>query len=172
MQDAMADPAVRAQFEEQKASDHLNLLGVFHFVLGGLGIAGAVFSAFGFFMMDKLMDHPEFKDSFQGAIAQEAQRSGQPIGPEKIEATLNLMDGMMKTVVGIYCVVFAIGSLLTIYSGVQLRRRRGRLFSQIVAGFLCLAIPLGTILGIFTFVVLAGRGATTLYARQSAQLGA
>ena len=43
---------------------------------------------------------------------------------------------------------------LILYSGRQLKKRRKRRLSFVVACGLCLAFPLGTILGIFTLIIL------------------
>ncbi|MBV8781724.1 MAG: hypothetical protein JO353_10035 [Phycisphaerae bacterium] len=45
-------------------------------------------------------------------------------------------------------------AILTMISGLFIRRRRNRLFSLIVAGIDCLWFPFGTVLGVFTFIVL------------------
>ena len=47
-----------------------------------------------------------------------------------------------------------LGAVLMIMTGLNLQRRKGHTFCQVVAGLTCLSIPLGTILGVFTFIVL------------------
>ncbi len=55
---------------------------------------------------------------------------------------------------------------LTIISAVCMQKKRGRVFSFIIAGFNILSFPFGMILSIFTFIVLANKGVAELYKKQ------
>ena len=55
---------------------------------------------------------------------------------------------------GVFFVVLMALALLKFYAASCIRRRKSRLFCQIIAGISCLAIPYGTLLGVLTFIVL------------------
>lgn len=53
--------------------------------------------------------------------------------------------------------------ILTIMSGRAIARRRGRMFSLVMAGVNCALPPIGTLLGVLTFIVLLRSSVRTLY---------
>jgi hypothetical protein len=50
-------------------------------------------------------------------------------------------------------------------------KRRGRIFSLIVAGLNCLCFPFGTVLGVFTFVILLRDSVVEVYEAAAGKLG-
>lgn len=56
-------------------------------------------------------------------------------------------------------------ALLTILSGVFIRRQKYRTFSLVIAGLSCLMVPFGTVLGVFTLVILSRESVRQLYLR-------
>jgi hypothetical protein len=134
---AYAQPVAYATPPQISVDDrHLRLLAIFHYVWGGLIALGSsialIHVTLGFVM---LVNPSAFNTR------------GQPPTPAFMGWMFLLMGG------AILLIGWTLGGL-TIYSGRCLHKRRGYLFSLILAGFHCLSFPLGTVLGIFTFVVL------------------
>ena len=129
------------QFDKDR--DHLNLLSVFHFVLGGLI---ALLYSFG-------LIHVVLGTAMAVAPVQEGAQGPPPAA-----------FGVMFAVIGATVVLFGwgLGGSL-IYSGLMMRKQRRRVFSLIVAGIGCLFMPLGTILGVFTIVVLVRESVVRKY---------
>lgn len=121
----------------EQDNEHLRLLSVFHYVVGGLT---ALFSLFpiihvgiGIFMMT----HP-------GRF-----NAGAP-APFPVE-----WFGLMFAAVGV--IVILCGwtlAGLTLFTGRCLARRKHYFFCMVVAGLNCMVFPLGTVLGVFTLLVL------------------
>lgn len=134
----MTAPPVLVNPEQQrKDAEHLKLLSIFHFILGGLALVGILFLVFHYLMMSAFMS-PEFWKS---------QKNGQVPPPELIKLLT------VAYLFGGFCLV--LGGALNILSGLFLRQRRHRTFSMVIAGLNCLQVPLGTALGIFTILVLS-----------------
>lgn len=127
-------------------SDHLRLLAIFHFVFAGLSLLGLLFLGLHYAIMHAFLDDPSL---WKGA------KDGPP--PAQVFAIFRWFYLFMG-------VVFVIGALLNLLSGLYLRRRRARLYSLIVAGLDCVQFPFGTVLGVFTFIVLLRESVVELYA--------
>jgi len=114
-------------------AQHLDLLSVFHYVVGGLA---ALFS---------------FIPIFHLAI-------GLGLATGQFEEGADPMAQKM----GIFFAVFAatlilLGltfSLLVVLAGRYLAQRRRYMFCLVMAGVMCIFMPLGTALGVFTIIVL------------------
>lgn len=130
----MSEPPAPPTAPANQDAEHLRLLTVFHYVVGGLTALFACFPlihlGIGVFMLVK----PEaFK----------------PRPPPEFLAWI--------------FVVFAAGMILAgwtlalffVLAGRNLSRRRRYLFCQIVAGVGCIFMPFGTVLGVFTLLVLS-----------------
>jgi hypothetical protein len=135
--------------DNNKDSEHLRLLSIFHYVVGGIG---ALFSLFPLIHlgigMAFILSPETFVDSNSG---------NQP--PAFI--------GYIFVIVG--AVIIIVGETLafsTIYSGVQIRKRQKYMFSFVLACILCVFIPFGTVLGVFTIIVLSRDSVKKLYARE------
>ena len=126
-------PSVNPQY--QRDTDHLNLLGVFHFVCAGLGLLGMGFIVMHYFIMHTVFTNPELT------------KNGANPPPLQIFEMLRVV----YLVVGVFILA---GMVLNVMSGLFLRQRRNRGFSIFVAALNCLHIPLGTTLGVFTIIVL------------------
>ncbi len=115
-------------------TEHLRLLTIFHFVVGGLTALFAcipmIHLALGLFLLLK----PEvFK----------------PRPPPEFVAWLFIVLATGAILAGFTLAV------LFLLAGRNLARRRRYLFCQIVAGLGCLVMPFGTVLGVFTLLVLS-----------------
>jgi len=127
-------------------ADHLNLLGIFHFVGAGLSVLGILFLLAHYSFMHALFTNPK---------SMEGQKGVPP--PAQIFAVLKWFY-LAGTV------WFVTSGVLNVISGLCLRARKGRTFSLVVSGINCLHFPLGTVLGVFTIVVLLRGSVRELYA--------
>jgi hypothetical protein len=141
------DPTSREAID----GEHLQLLAIFHYVIGGVYL---FFSCFGFIYVALglvMVTHPEFlehaNDPHQGPPA---------------------WVGFFLAAVGACFVLlgWTFGGL-TLYSGRCIRKRQRRTFSQVMAAINCLWIPFGTILGAFTLVVLSRPSVIKTYEARS-----
>ena len=126
--------------------EHLRLLAIFHYIIGG--IIALLSSCAIFYLVFGLV-----------MIANPRMLAPPPGSPPPPAAV-----GYMFTIIG-GVIVFSgwiIGGLI-IYSGRCISGRRSRTFSLILAGVMCLWLPFGTILGIFTFLVLLRESVAQLY---------
>ena len=138
-------PATRPQ--EYIDDEHLNLLAIFHYIVGGLIVAFSSIFIIHVVMGIVMVVDPE---SFRGP-------DGRP--------------GAFPPFMGYFIAIFAGCFVLagwafgaaTIYSGRCVRKRKRRLFSIIVAGINCAWLPFGTLLGVFTIVVLMRESVKRLY---------
>ena len=126
-------------------NEHLRVLSIVHYVLGGLHAALSCILIFHFIL------------GLVIAIAPHLFGNGPGQAP--------------PTFVGLFISAFAgcfmlLGWLfggLTIYSGLCIQRRQHRTFSLVMAVVNCLSIPFGTALGIFTILVLSRESVRRLY---------
>ena len=116
---------------------HLRLLGIFHYVLAGLGLLGA---CFGVIYMGS------------GIAVMFA-----PVEPAEGEPPVELFGGLMLGVGALVLLLSLFSSLLQFLAARFIGRRTHRIFCLVVAGINCLSVPLGTILGVFTIIVLVRR---------------
>lgn len=125
--------------------EHLKLLAIFHYVLGGL------YFLIGFVPLIYVLLGGLFIANPDGMI--------------------NDANGPPPAFLGwIFVVIGCIGSLLVwgysivlILSGRSISGRRRQTLSLVVAGVSCLCFPFGTALGVFTFIVLLRPAVRQLY---------
>lgn len=124
---------------ESQLEEHLRLLSIFHYIVGGLGFLVSLFPifhfGFGIFML--------FSDSFIPAEVDFPDDF-----PNKI------FGGAMAGIAGLMMLLGFILSSLVIFAGRKIARRERRIFCIVIAGILCMFAPFGTALGIFTIIVL------------------
>jgi hypothetical protein len=126
-------------------ADHLNLLAIFHFVGAGLAVLGILFLVGHYALMHAVFTNPKFMENQKG-------------GPPPVQ-----LFAILKWFYLAGAVWFVTSGVLNLISGLCLRARKGRTFSQVVAGVNCLHIPLGTVLGVFTIVVLSRDSVREVY---------
>jgi heme/copper-type cytochrome/quinol oxidase subunit 2 len=127
--------------------EQLDLLGIFHYIFGGLGIFGMLFPLIYVVLGVVFLIGPE--------------QFGMKDGPKPEEAAL--MGGFFLVFGLVLMVIIGSVSACVLYSGRCLRQRRNRTFSMVIAAITCLQIPLGTTLGVFTLIVLSRPDVNTLY---------
>jgi hypothetical protein len=117
---------------------HLKLIGIFHYVLGGLAVIGIAFLLVHYMIMNTVFSNPKI---FQN------QPNQPPFDPVQFWHVFI----WMYVLVGAWGIASLIANVV---SGFCIQTRRARMFSLVVAGFNCINFPFGTALGIFTFIVL------------------
>ena len=137
--------------ERQQVLDeeHLRLLRIGYFVMGGLS---AFYSVFGIFY------------AFMGVIVSSSDRAASykpaHAPPEFIAWFL--------VAIGLLVFVLSAGyAALAFFTARNLRLRRSRALCLITAGLSCLSIPFGTLLGVFTFLVLCRSSVLQLFTQAS-----
>jgi len=122
--------------------EHLRLLAIFHYVLGGLGaLSGCIFIIH--IVLGALMA--------SGSL---------PLGPGGPPPAFGWVFIGMGVAVMLWSWTAA---ALTIAGGRCLSRQRYYVFCFVVACLSCLSVPLGTVLGVFTIVVLCRPSAKALF---------
>jgi hypothetical protein len=126
---------------------HLDLLGVFHYVVGGIT---ALFSCMPFlhvFMGLAVLS---------GKFVEESNGSGPPP-----------IMGWMFIIMGTIFIIFGWSmAICMIIAGRKLKQHKKRMFCMVVAGIECIFIPLGTILGVFTLIALNKDSIKKIFAEQ------
>ena len=126
-------------------TEQLNLLAIFHYVVGGLA---ALFSFF-----------PLFYSVIGGFLLYAAEHPG-PSNQEPPPAFLGWVFIVLGAVFFLAGVTIAICILI---AGRCLSRRKSYSFALVMACIECLFVPFGTILGIFTIVVLSRESVKALF---------
>lgn len=122
-------------------NQNLNLLSIFHYILGGLVILWLFF-----FLCYIGIGIAFLHGTFDGNSAP----------PPAF--------GWMFVIMGSIAVIFGgtIGTLMII-SGLKIKARKSRTFCIVIAAIECLITPLGTILGVFTIVILTKESVIKLF---------
>jgi len=128
-------------------TEQLNLLAIFHYVVGGLA---ALFSFFPLFY--------SVIGGFLLYVAAHPSLNNQEPPP----AFLGWIFIVLGAVFFLAGVTMAICILI---AGRCLSRRRGYSFALVIACIECLFVPFGTILGVFTIVALSRESAKALFER-------
>lgn len=124
---------------------HLNLLAIFHYVVGAIGFVFACFPLIHVVIGILMIVNP-------AAMA----------GPQQTPPPAFL--GFLFAGIGVGLVLLGwAAAACTVISGRMLARRRHRMFSFVVAAILCMFAPFGTVLGVFTIIVLSKDSVKRLY---------
>lgn len=134
--------------EDQK---HLDLLSLFHYILGGIL---AVFACFPFIhvCIGLMLVFGKFEN-------------GTNPPPPTFFGWMFVIMGGLFIVLGWTLAVF----LLIV--GRKLKHRKNRLFCMVIAGIECAFMPLGTVLGIFTILVLSRDSVKEWFNQQAIEAG-
>jgi hypothetical protein len=145
-------PAELPTIDPQLATDreHLKLLAIFYYMLGGITIFFSCFGLFHFFFGLAMVF---FGDSFHG-------RHGQPDLPPLFFGLLFSFIGVMIVLTG-----WIIGGL-TLFAARSIQLRKRRTFTLVIAALNCLNcmfMPFGAVLCAFTFVILTRDSVRRVY---------
>ena len=121
---------------DREDAQHLRLLAIFHYVLGG------IIALFAFFPIIHVVM------GLWMILAPDSMSSVDPPPPAIIGWMFAGIGGMAMLTGWIFagCVIAA---------GRCLARRRRYLYCLVIAALLCMFMPLGTVLGVFTIIVLS-----------------
>jgi MFS family permease len=126
--------------------EHLKLLAIFHYVVGGMGALFACFPLLYVAMGALFVANPHFMT--------EGQKGPPP--PPAI--------GYVLIAIGAFFALLGwSAAVATILSGRYIARRRKRMFSVVMGAILCMFMPFGTVLGVFTIIVLTKESVQRLY---------
>ncbi len=141
-------------FQRQQDEDHLRLLALFHYIVGGITAAFSCIFLLHFFMGIAMLTHPQ---AF-------ASKNGSGDGMDQF-------GGWLFTIIGGGAVFggWTIGGL-TAYAGKCLKERKGSTLLMVISVLNCLNMPIGTALGVFTIVVLSRPTVKALFAGQPADI--
>lgn len=127
-------------------TEHLRLLAIFHYVVGGLAC---------FFALIPLI-YTLIGSIFVVASRSGAMKSGQQPPPE-ILGWIFIFFGI------VFCLFGLVVGLAIVWSGRSIATRRHYWFSFVMACMECLFLPFGTILGVFTLIVLSRESVKVLF---------
>jgi hypothetical protein len=127
-------------------SKNLDLLSMFHYIVGGIT---ALFSCMPFIHV--FIGYAMVTGKFVG----DCRNSGPP----------EALFGWLFIIIGAICILLGwCLAVCMIIAGKKLKSRKCRMFCMIVAGIECMFIPFGTILGVFTLIVLNKESVKELFA--------
>jgi hypothetical protein len=133
--------------------EHLRLLPVFYWVLGGfdifVGLYGLIYVAMGV-----LFASVPFQSGSSRADA-----------PPEFFAWFFVAMGVA------FMLGFGVFATLKILAGLWIKRRTHRTACLVIAGITCLSMPFGTLVGVFTFIVLLRASVTALFGAPAAPAG-
>ena len=135
-----------ARVRKTEDQEHLKLLAIGHYVVGGIGVFFAclplIHLTLGLaFLFGGIED-------FEGAAA------------EEVPAFIGLLFAIIG---GIFFLFGQACAWCVIYSGRQIAQRKKHTFSFIIGCVNCMFFPFGTILGVFTIIVLSRDSVKDLY---------
>jgi len=148
----MDDASHRPTEITEQTAGHLNLLKIFHYVLGGLTAVGTLFPLFYILMGAVFM---------MAATGELIPEHDMPAEHDMLETSEDEKE-MVMAMGGLFIILGAVASLLvlalavmTIMAGRKIGQRRGHTFCLVIAGIQCLSFPFGTALGVCTIIVLS-----------------
>lgn len=125
---------------------HLDLLAIFHYIVGGLT---ALFSCF--FLIHVAMGIAMLCGAFDGK-----------------DAPPRFMGWLFVLFPSVFIVAGWILAGLVITAGRKLKRRTSYTFCLVIAGLECIMMPFGTVLGVFTIIVLMKEPVKQLFTSKAA----
>lgn len=132
-----------------KDLDHIGILAVLTYVWSALSLLGIAFLGLHYTMMRFIFMNPNMEWESQG--------DAPPFAPEEFFSVFVWFYVFMGT-------IFLAGGLVNLISAICLQKKKGRMFSMVVAGLNCAQVPLGTGLGVSTLIVLMRPSVRDLYA--------
>lgn len=130
-----------------RVGEQMKVLSIFHYIVGAL--YGLYFLVVGVTVVVTPMLIPTGPTSGPGAM------------PAGARQTMVLITGAMGGAIALVALVYTV---MTIWSGICIAKRRRRHLSLVMASVNLLAFPFGTALGIFAFVLLRREDTVWWYA--------
>ncbi|MBG7607994.1 MAG: hypothetical protein IZT59_08220 [Verrucomicrobia bacterium] len=174
-------PALQINLQDES---HLNMLAIFHYVLGGLCLLGLGFIILHFLMMTFFFGmastiSPTYSTPAPIAVVEipieveadvEIQMETEAIEIGETSTTTAPsghvsapvpFPGFPKEMIAIFAVFYVVFGVIisamaaaNFMSGRFIKKRKNKTFSIVVAAINCLQMPFGTVLGVFTIIVL------------------
>lgn len=120
---------------------HLRLLSIFHYVLGGLMALFACFPVFHLIFGIVLLAAPQVLDG--------------PRPEQQMPPHMATFMGVMLTIIPVLIIVMGWSlAFCVVLAGRFLAQHTHYMYCLVVAGILCIFAPVGTVLGVFTIIVL------------------
>ena len=136
-----------------KDLEHIRLLSIFHYVVGGLIGLFACFPVFHLMMGIFFL--------FSASEIRRNQQPGVPDFPVEIFGAMFIIVPVIIILLGWTL------AILTIVAGRKLSKQKSYTFCLVIAALLCMFMPFGTILGVFTIVVLMRDSVKALFNGQN-----
>ena len=130
-----------------KDEEHLRLLSIFHYIVGGLAGLFALFPVIHLVIGLVFILAPEVFES-------------------KGETPPALVGWLFVIFAGMFIITGWVLAGFIITAGRFLARRRHRLFCLVIAGIECAFMPFGTVLGVFTIIVLMRESVKELFSKE------
>jgi hypothetical protein len=130
-------------------SEHLNLLAIFHYILGGMSAFFACFPLLHMILGIVIVASPAFMQGHSN------------------EAPPAFIGWMFIIVAAFVITLGWIYAIIVILSGRFLSKRINYTFCFVVACFECIFLPVGTLLGVFTLMVLTRESAKAKFLTHS-----
>jgi len=149
--------------------EHIRLLAIFHYVVGGIGylfsMIPCIHLAIGIFFLvspEEMFQTPPpvtpAVESDPGAVSEEA------IVPVPVPDFPAKLFGLLFTIIpSIVILCGIVVSTLIVIAGKRLAAYRSHTYCLVIAGVECLFMPFGTVLGIFTILTLIKPEARQLF---------
>lgn len=163
--------------------EHLRLLSIFHYVVGGIGYLVSLFPiihlAIGIFFLaapEEFFATPQPPEITASSIGEtpsvEIERTAPDVRPPAPDARPSAADevfptrlfGLMFTIIPAILILcgFVVSTVIVV-AGKRLAAHRSHTFCLVVAGIECLFMPFGTVLGVFTILTLLKPEARQLF---------
>lgn len=172
----------------EQVREHLRILSIFHYVVGGIGFVVSLFPVIhliigiAFLVMpEETFEPPRVRASFPEAVDEAAppvEAEEPPSGPthathppaartvesSSVEVFPARIFGLMFTIIPLIIILsgFALSTAIVI-AGRRLSQFRSHTYCLVMAGVECLLMPFGTVLGVFTIIVLTKPEARELF---------
>ena len=127
-------------------AEHLKLLSVFHYIVGGILGLISLFPVFHLIFGAFMLFAPHYMEKKEGEIW-----------------ILQAVGGFFMLFAGLLMAGGIALAIASVMSGRYLSQSRNYTFSFAVAAILCVFMPFGTVLGVFTLIVLSRPSVKTLY---------
>ena len=129
---------------DTKDTEHLKLLEIFHYIVGGVAFLFACLPLIHLALGIAIIVAPE-------SMGSNSQPAPAFVG--------YLFAGMAI----VFILIGWTSAICTIASGRMIARRKRRMFSIVMGGILCVFFPFGTALGVFTIIILSRESVKSLY---------
>ncbi|MDF7800853.1 hypothetical protein P4C99_15365 [Pontiellaceae bacterium B1224] len=130
-----------------KLTEQINLLGIFHYVVGGIMALLSCMPFIHVFMGLMIVN---------GGFAESGTSQSTP--PDAWFGWIFVIMGSIAILLG------WLSSIAILIAGNKLRKKKNRMYCLVIAGIECMFMPLGTVLGVFTLIALTKEESKTLFA--------